>query len=337
MKILKKYIIYVSIPKKKSIEVFQFKSSNKIKKIQEINTEGEIQPIKIFHKKNILYAGVRNKARIITYKINKKGYLKKIKETKTIGNPNHIFINKNKKYLLNSSYGGNSISLHYLNKNGTLKKDFQTGKNILGCHASVIDKKNKFIFCTSLLLDKVFIYNLKNIKKIFKYKKNFLKCSKNSGPRHIIFHPKKNFLYIIHELNSSISVWVMKKILNIKKIICIQKINILNIILKKKWASDIHFSPCGNFLYASERSNHSITLFHVNKNTGKIKLIKIYKTEKQPRSFKIEKKGKYLIVSGQKSNFISIYKINKKNGYLTKINSLKTKKEPLWIEILSLN
>ncbi|CAL4321059.1 6-phosphogluconolactonase [Buchnera aphidicola (Periphyllus testudinaceus)] len=333
---MKKYIIYISIPKKYIIEVFKFNSLGSIKKIQEIYTNGEVQPLKLCYKKKLLYAGVRNDSRIITYKINKKGLLKLLKETKTIGDPNHIFIDKNEKYLFNSSYGGNSISFHFLNKKGIPEKLFKNKKNILGCHSSVLDIKNNFLFCSSLKMDKIFIYSLKKIKKIFKKEKNILKCIKKSGPRHIIIHPKNKYLYIIHELNSSISIWNIKKIFNDNKIKCIQKIDILNIKLKKNWAADIHFTPCGNFLYASERIYNSITLFQVNSNTGKIKLIKIYKTEIQPRSFKIDNTGKYLIISGQKSNSISIYKINKKNGFLKKEKSFNTMKEPLWVEILQL-
>ncbi|MCW5197697.1 beta-propeller fold lactonase family protein [Buchnera aphidicola] len=332
----KKYIIYVSIPKKNIIEVFEFNLLKKVKKIQEISTNKEIQPIKVSIKKKKLYAGIRNNAKIITYDINNQGLLKKNSQIKTYGNPNHIYIDKNEKYLFNSSYGNNSISCHLLDKNGIPKKIYKLKNKILGCHASIIDKSNKFLFFTALKLNKIFIYNIENIKKLFKINVNKIYHKKNYGPRHLSIHPNNKYLYILNELNSTITVWNIKNIIYQNKNKYIQKINITPIFFKKKWAADIHISPCGLFLYASERATHTISLFQINPNTGKIKFLKIYKTEKQPRSFTIDKTGKYIIVVGQKSNSASIYSINKKNGFLNKKLSFITMQEPLWVETLLL-
>ncbi|NIH16604.1 MAG: beta-propeller fold lactonase family protein [Buchnera aphidicola (Periphyllus lyropictus)] len=333
---MKKKIIYVSIPKKNIIQVFKF-NKKKIKKIQEIFTNGEVQPIKLYKKKNILYAGVRNSSRIIIYKINSKGLLKFIKEVYTIGSPNHLSIDKKKKYLFNSSYGENCITCHKLLNNGILKKTYKTKNNILGCHSSISELKSKILFFTSLKKDKIFICKIKKIKSSFHKKIKYLKSEKNSGPRHLEIHPNNKFLYVINELNANILVWkINKKIHKIKKNY-IQKIDIVPNFFGKKWAADIHIHPSGNFLYSCERTTSKITLFYVNSKNGTLKFIKTYNTEKQPRSFKLDKEGKFLIISGQKSNSISIYKINNTNGFLKKINQFKTLEEPLWIEILTLN
>ncbi|CAL4321236.1 6-phosphogluconolactonase [Buchnera aphidicola (Chaitophorus sp. 3695)] len=337
MKKIKKYIIYVSIPKKNTIEVFEFNSLKKIKKIQEIYTYNEIQPIKLSIQKKKLYAGIRNEAQIITYDINHNGLLKINNKIKTYGNPNHICIDQDEKYLFNSSYGNNSISCHLLDSNGIPKKIYKFKTKMLGCHASIIDKSNQFLFFTALKLNKIFIYNIENINKLFKTNTNILHHKKNFGPRHLAIHPNNKYLYVLNELNSTIIVWDIKKIIYNKDTDqYIQKINIIPVFFKKKWAADIHITPCGLFLYASERATSTLSLFQINPNTGIIKFIKIYKTEKQPRSFNIDNKGKYLIVSGQKSNSVSIYSINKKNGFLNKKLNFLTMTEPLWIEILLL-
>lgn len=330
------YIIYVSIPKKHTIQVFKFNTLKKVKKIQEIYTNGEIQPIQLSTKKKKLYAGIRNHARITTYNINSKGLLKLNSEIKTYGNSNHIFIDKYEKYLFNSSYGNNSISCHLLNKKGIPEKIYTFKKKVLGCHSSIIDKSNNFLFFTALKLNTTFIYDIQNINKLFKININNLKHSKNYGPRHLSIHPNNKYLYILNELNSTITVWNIKKIVHKNSSKYIQKINIIPINLKKKWAADIHISPCGKFLYASERATSTISLFQININTGKLQFIKIYETEIQPRSFNIDKKGKYLIIAGQRSNSISIYSINKKNGFLNKKIKFSTMNEPLWIEVLLL-
>ncbi|WII23480.1 beta-propeller fold lactonase family protein [Buchnera aphidicola] len=327
---MKKYIIYISLPRKNIIEVFQFNKNN-IKKIQQIDIKSEIQPLKIFYEKKIIYAGVRDIPRIITYKIQKDGLLKKINETKTFGNPNHISLDSSKKYLFNSSYSGNCLTYHKLNDKGIPQEKYIIKKNILGCHSSIFHEKYKILFFTSLKSDKVFFEKIKNFHN-HKEKKYYLKSKKNSGPRHLDIHPNKKYLYVLHELNNTIEVWDIKKILYEKNFNSIQTIDILPKSLKKNWAADIHISPCGNFLYTCERTSNSISVFVINKKTGILQLIKIYNTEIQPRSFNIDQKGKYLIISGQKSHSISIYRINKNCGSLKKIKKITTNKEPLWIE-----
>jgi 6-phosphogluconolactonase len=329
---MKKYIVYVSIPKEKFIEVFKIKK-NVVKKIQEVYTKREIQPLKISYKKKIIYAGIRNKPKIITYKIKKNGFLKKVKETKTFANPNHISLDIQEKYLFNSSYGGNCIVCHELNKQGFPKKKYRTKKKIYGCHSSIFHSFSKTLFFTSLKLDKIFFEKVNNLQKIFKKKLFYLKSEKNSGPRHMEIHPNQKYLYVLNELNNTISIWNINKILNKKVTHPIQIINTFPEFHGKKWAADIHISPCGSFLYTSERTSNSISLFLINKKKGILKLIKTYETEIQPRSFNIDPTGKRLIVSGQKSNSISIYKIDKNLGLLKKITSFPTRKEPLWIEI----
>jgi 6-phosphogluconolactonase len=336
MKKTQKYIIYVSIPKNHKIQVFKFNSLNKIKKIQEIDTNGEIQPIKLSLQKKKLYAGIRNDSRIITYTINDKGLLKKKNEIKTYGNPNHICIDLNEKYLFNSSYGNNSISCHLLSKNGVPKKTYKIKNKVLGCHASIIDQSNRFLFITALKLNKIFIYNIENINKLFEINTNNLYYNKNYGPRHMSIHPNNKYLYVLNELNSTITVWDIQKIILKNTFKYIQKIEIIPIFVKKKWAADIHISPCGYFLYASERATSTISLFQINPHTGVLKFTKIYQTVKQPRSFNIDQTGKYLIVAGQKSSSISIYSINKKNGLLNQELNFNIMKGPLWVEVLLL-
>ncbi|CAL4321071.1 beta-propeller fold lactonase family protein [Buchnera aphidicola] len=329
---MKKYIIYVSIPKENIIEVFKKKKKNIIK-IQEIYTNGEVQPLKISYKKKLIYAGVRKHPRIITYHIKKTGLLKKIKETQTFGNPNHISLDLSEKYLFNSSYSSNSLTCHQLNKNGMPKKIYTIKKNILGCHSSIFHFQSKILFFTSLKEDKIFFEDIKNITKKKKKEIYYIKNTDKSGPRHMDIHPNQKYLYILNELNNTISIFNIEKIFNKKDFHLIQTIDILPNFSGKKWAADIHISPCGNFLYTCERTSNSISLFQINQKNGKLKLIKVYNTEIQPRSFNIDEKGKYLIISGQKSNSISIYKINKNFGLLEIRKRFKTKKEPLWIEI----
>jgi 6-phosphogluconolactonase len=70
----------------------------------------------------------------------------------------------------------------------------------------------------------------------------------------------------------------------------------------KPWAADIHLTPDGKSLYASERTTSTLAAFKVDPNTGLLTPIDSYPTEKQPRGFSIDPTGRYLLAVGKLSN-----------------------------------
>ena len=65
------------------------------------------------------------------------------------------------------------------------------------------------------------------------------------------------------------------------------------------WASDLHLTPDGKFLYAAERTSSTLGAFSVDAATGKLTYLSSTPTEKQPRGFAIDPKGKFMVVSGR--------------------------------------
>ena len=88
------------------------------------------------------------------------------------------------------------------------------------------------------------------------------------------------------------------------------------------WAADLHLTPDGKFLYASERTGNTIGGFSVDGATGKLTYIGSTPTEKQPRGFAIDPTGRYIVVSGEKSDTISIYAIDAASGALKPLGAL---------------
>jgi 6-phosphogluconolactonase len=101
------------------------------------------------------------------------------------------------------------------------------------------------------------------------------------------------------------------------------------------WASDLHLTPNGKFLYAAERTSSSLGAFKVDAATGKLTYTASTPTEKQPRGFAIDPSGKFVVVSGEKSDTISSYAIDAETGALKEIGKYPTGKGANWIEIVS--
>jgi 6-phosphogluconolactonase len=101
------------------------------------------------------------------------------------------------------------------------------------------------------------------------------------------------------------------------------------------WASDLHVTPDGQFLYAAERTSSSIGAFRVDPATGKLTYLASTPTEKQPRGFRIAPDGRHMVVSGEKSDTIAVYQIDGASGALTLLQKYPTGKGSNWVEIVS--
>ncbi len=100
------------------------------------------------------------------------------------------------------------------------------------------------------------------------------------------------------------------------------------------WASDLHLTPNGKFLYAAERTSSTIAAFSVDPATGKLTYLSSSPTEKQPRGFAIDPTGRYMVVSGELSDTLSVHAIDA-NGTLTFLQKYPTGKDSNWVEIVS--
>ena len=131
-----------------------------------------------------------------------------------------------------------------------------------------------------------------------------IQSSPGAGPRHLCFSSNGKYLYVIEELTGSISVYRFYKGIAsfLQKVVTHPKT------FKGVAASaDIHLSPDGLYLYASNRGNeNNIVSFKVLPN-GKLeeKTIQYTSTEgKAPRNFTISKDGNWLLAANQDSNNI---------------------------------
>ena len=91
-----------------------------------------------------------------------------------------------------------------------------------------------------------------------------------AGPRHLMFHPNNKWIYVLNELNNTVSL--------VKKKEGIYYVDTSISILPEGSSeysngADIHISNDGKFLYASNRGHNSIVIYEVNSKNGVLKLI----------------------------------------------------------------
>lgn len=242
--------------------------------------------------------------------------------------PCYVTITKDGKWVIVGNYSGGSLSLLPVAADGSLQPYQQTiqhtGSSVNKnrqekphVHSTILSPDEKFLFTPDLGLDKVMIYSFSPASKnpLAPAAQPFAKTEGGSGPRHFTFHPNKKWAYVIEELTGTVTAFTY----NNGKLTYLQRLAAHPQDFRGTIGSaDIHVSPDGKFLYASNRGDeNTITIFSVNGRTGKL-TVKGYQPTlgKTPRNFMIDKTGNYLLVANQETNNIVIFKRDKGSGLL---------------------
>ena len=235
-------------------------------------------------------------------------------------------INDDRNVLI-ANYSSGTITVFGKNSDGsitTAKQVIQHQKSLLNqkkpnAHQVVFSPDRKYVLANDLGIDKIYSYSYHpdSGTEILKVKDS-VATEMGSGPRHLTFSKNGKFIYLLQELTGAIMVYsyldgILKKI--------DQNTTIAKSFKGTIGAADIHISPDGKFLYATNRgSANDISIFKILEN-GKLKFKDRNSTLGEgPRNFAIDPTGNFLLVAHQYSNDVVIFKRNKKTGKLSNTN-----------------
>jgi 6-phosphogluconolactonase len=286
-----------------------------------------------------------NSGGVSSYLIDRSGQLKLINQVLTNGaNPCHVSLSPDGKKLVTSNYSGGNLSFFNVLPDGSLSEMVQriqhTGSGPFPerqteahAHSARFDPMGKFLYAADLGIDEFKIYNSDPGDIPFSpASQPFLKLPPGSGPRHFDFSADGSYIYLINELNSTIT--VLMRYGNVWK--SIQTIKTLPKEFKgENWCADIHLSADGRFVYGSNRGHNSIAVFKRDKVSGKLDMIQTISVEGDwPRNFALDPSGGFLLVANQRSNDITVFKIDEITGTL-KFTGIKVANEsPVCLQFL---
>lgn len=241
--------------------------------------------------------------------------------------PCHITTDRQGKWVVVGNYTGGNLSALPIRADGALQPPTQlvqhSGSSINAArqekahvHAAVLSPDQQYLFSPDLGTDKVMAYRfLPNTQKPLQpAQPPFAASAPGSGPRHFTFHPRQKRAYLMEELSGTVAVFSY----NNGQLAFLQRIDAHPAgYTGARGSADIHLSPDGKFLYASNRGDaNSIAIFSVLAD-GRLK----WKGHQPslgiaPRNFVIDPTGNYLLVANQQTNNIVIFRRNRQTGLL---------------------
>lgn len=248
------------------------------------------------------------------------------KESSGGDNPCYVTVDKNGKWVVVGNYGSGTLSVLPIAPDGGLgsaaitlqhngsgpNKQRQQSAHV---HSTVFSPNNKFLYVQDLGIDKVMMYAFNNKSGILKTHGSAI-LKPGSGPRHMEFHPNGKWVYVVQELAGLVTAFNYDD----GQLKQIQEISLLPENYQgDPTSADIHVSPDGHFLYASNRNpSNSITIFKIDQLTGKLEVVGHQSTlGKVPRNFNFDPTGNLLLVANQDTDNISIFQVDKQTGNLT--------------------
>ena len=334
--------VYVGNAESNDISVLQLNpQTGELTLIETVSIPGVVKsgmstPIAISPDRRFLYVATRVEPQAVcTFAIDgKSGKLKYIGKGPLVDSMAFIATDRTGKYLLAASYPGHKLTVNPIGPNHIIQPTQQVLENHTNAHSILPDKQNQFVLAMTLGNDLVNVFRFDaKTGKLAPHTTVAIKAK--TGPRHFGFHPNGKLVYVLGELDATIHVFAWDasqgQLKETQAVSGLQPGTTGRIA-----AADLHITPDGKFLYASERTSNTLACFKVNAADGTLSLIEFVTTEAQPRSFSIDSSGRYLSVAGQRSHRLSSYQIDAASGKLTKLKEYPMGKNPSWVEIVDL-
>lgn len=242
--------------------------------------------------------------------------------------PCYLTTDQKGKWLMVANYSGGSLAAFPINTDGSLAPYSQlirhSGKSInkerqdkSHVHASFFSPDYKYILAPDLGMDKVMLYRFNALSKkpLTPAKIPFIKTLPGNGPRHLCFHPNNKWVYLLEELSGTVRTFTYQN----SRMTPIQTIATHPESFKgKPGSADIHVSPDGRFLYASNRGEeNNLAIYSIDGKSGMLTPVGFQPVlGEQPRNFMIDPSGNFLLVANQRTSNLVVFSRDKATGLL---------------------
>ncbi|RYG12446.1 MAG: lactonase family protein [Burkholderiales bacterium] len=331
--------VYVANADSQDISVLAFdKTQGQLTLIETVPVAGQVMPMAVSPDKKYLYAALRSQPfRVASFAIDAaSGKLRKLGEAPLADSMANIDVDATGRWLFAASYPGHKITVNSIGKDGAAGAVQQLIPTAPNAHAIHADAANRFVVATSLGGDNLSVWRFDADKgQLSPAETPLVSTAPKSGARHFVWDKAQRFVYLVNELDASVYAYAWDGTRGALREI--QRTTALPAGFGgKPWAADIHLTPDGKYLYASERTSSTVSAFAVDGATGMLKPLGQTAVEKSPRGFAVDSTGRYLVVAGQESHNVAVHPIDAATGALGAPKRLAVGKNPNWIEIVEL-
>jgi 6-phosphogluconolactonase len=237
--------------------------------------------------------------------------------------PAHVSVHPSGRFVFGANYGSGSVCMLPVEADGRLgaATDWHQHEGPPGpvaarqagphAHQIVPTDDGRFVLANDLGLDRTVVYEV-DLERGKLLPRQNLTGNPASGPRHLAFHPSKRWLYVLGEMDCTVTSfsWPSGETL--------QSVSTLPASHQGNSTAQIVAHPSGRFVYASNRGHDSIAIFAVDQSTGQLTPKGHQSTQgKTPRNFNLDPAARFLYAANQDSDTIVQFAIEDDGARLT--------------------
>jgi 6-phosphogluconolactonase len=332
-------VVYVSAATDKQIIVLQMdETSGALRELQRVSLEGEPAALITSPDRRFLFASHRSTGKLQSFRLDRDtGRLTPLRVVEAGADPAHIHTDRTGRYLFTAYYVAAKVSVHAIGEDGSLgERPVQEIATAEKAHAAVPDAGNRFVFVPHTGPNAIFQFAWDaKAGRLSPLDPAKLTRPKNTGPRHLAWHPTKSIAYIDNEQGGSVTAYRMDD----KRGTLTPGDTVSTLpgdFRGENACAELKVHPTGRFLYVANRGHDSLAIFRIGDDGAALTAAGHAKTEKTPRSFDIDPRGKFAIAAGESSGHLAVSQIDERTGELTPRHRLKLGDRLWWVLIVPL-
>jgi 6-phosphogluconolactonase len=259
------------------------------------------------------------------------GRLALLNQSSTGGaDPCYATVDRSGRSLLLANYSGGSVAALPIGPDGRLgaasavvqhkgssvDRERQEGPH---AHSIDLDAANRFALVDDLGLDKVLVYRFDPARgTLTPHDPPSASVAPGAGPRHLAFHPDGRHVYVINEMQLTITAFrydAERGVLEQARTLSTLPAGVAP--RPEYSTAEVRVHPSGRFLYGSNRGHDSIAVFAIDRETGALTPVEHVSTGgKTPRNFTLDPTGAYLLAANQGSDSVVVFRVDADTGRL---------------------
>jgi 6-phosphogluconolactonase len=325
--------VYVSNADSGDIAVLHMGHAGELSLKNRVALGGQLMPMACHPSRKTLYVVRRSEPMaVLSLAVDlASGDLHRLAEAALPASMAYVSTDRAGRFLLAASYQGHQLTVSPIGAVGSVgavQQVVPTGPN---AHAILPSPCNRYVLATSLGGAELMVFGLHAETGRLSPAGSW-PARAGAGPRHFRFDAAGRFVYLLNELDGTVDVLAWSAADG--GLACVQTVGILPPGFSgKPWAADLHLTPDGRHLYASERTSSTLAHLAVDAATGQLTWVGHTPVETQPRGFAIDPTGRHLLVVGQASHHLSRFALDPATGQLALQQRLPVGQGPNWVEI----
>lgn len=333
-------IVYVANADSHDIAILALdRASGALREVDRHATGGKVMPLALRPDRRVLYASIRDEPyRVLSLAIDPaNGRLAEIGSAPLPASMCWISTDRSGRFLLSASYGSSLVAVSPIDGRGVAQAAQQVVPTDANAHAIQVDPANRFAFASCLGggVVRQMVFDAAT-GRLSDNTPPTWPARPGAGPRHFVFHPMLPIVYLLNELDATIDTLAFDTAAGTLRALVVAPALPRGFAGGAPWAADLHLTPDGRFLYASERRSSTLASYAVDAASGSLTPLAHVATEREPRGFAISPDGRFLLAVGQASHRLGRYAIDGASGALSKLGDQPVGTNPNWVEIVDL-